>query len=96
VTGYVKPLFRDLDVYDEHQDKHKGFFRKLYEGVVGGIARLLENKTPREEVATKADLGGRLEDPHASTLQIVVRLIQNAFFRAILPGLDNELARLSR
>jgi hypothetical protein len=96
VTGYVKPLFRDLDVYDEHQDKHKGFFRKLYEGVVGGIARLLENKTPREEVATKAELAGTLDDPDASTWQIVVRLIQNAFFRAILPGLENELARLSR
>jgi hypothetical protein len=93
VTGYIKPLFRDLDVYDEHQDKHKGFFRKLYEGVVGGIARLLENKTPREEVATKAEVLGTLGDTHTSTLQIVVRLIQNAFFRAILPGLDNELAR---
>jgi hypothetical protein len=96
VTGYIKPLFRDLDVYDEHQDRHKGFFRKLYEGVVGGIARLLQNKTPREEVATKAEVLGTLGDTHTSTWQIVVRLIQNAFFRAILPGLDNELARLSR
>ena len=36
-----------MDVYDERQDRHKNVFRKLYEGVVGGVAKLLEN-VPRE------------------------------------------------
>src|SRR5919106_3926656 len=48
IDGYVKPLFRDMDVYDRRQDKEKGLFRKAYEGLVGGISGLLQNR-PREE-----------------------------------------------
>jgi uncharacterized protein DUF748 len=47
VRGYVKPLVRELDVYDTGQDKAKGLFQKLYEGVVGGVSELLENGPPR-------------------------------------------------
>lgn len=93
IEGYVKPLFRDLDVYDKRQDREKNLFRKLYEGLVGGISKLLEN-TPRDEVATKADVSGRVGDTKTSTWQVIVRLVQNAFFRAILPGFDQEVGRL--
>jgi hypothetical protein len=92
VSGYVKPLFRDLDVYDQRQDREKSLFRKAYEGLVGGVARLLENR-PREEVATKAAVAGPVQDPQASTLQVLGRLIQNAFFKAILPGFEGEVSR---
>jgi Domain of Unknown Function (DUF748) len=93
VEGYVKPLFRDLDAYDERQDKDKSAFRKLYEKLVGGVSKLLENR-PRQEVATKAEVTGSLDDPKTSTGEVIVNLIQNAFFRAILPGFDEELQRL--
>lgn len=92
IQGYVKPLFRDLDVYDPQQDRHKGFIKKTYERIVGGIAKLLEN-VPRDEVATKADVTGRVQDPKASTWEIVLRLVQNAFFKAILPGFEGEVRR---
>jgi hypothetical protein len=95
VQGYVKPLLRKLDVYDTGQDQDKGLFQKLYEAVVGGVSSLLEN-VPRKEVATKADLAGPLENPQANTWQVLVNLIQNAFFRAILPGFERELGRASR
>ena len=95
VRGYVKPLLRELDVYDAKQDQEKNIFQKLYEAVVGGVSDLLEN-TPRDEVATKADMAGPLEDPQASTWQALVNLIQNAFFRAILPGFERELGRARR
>lgn len=95
IEGYVKPLYRDLKAYDERQDREKGLFRKLYEKLVGGVSKLLENK-PREEVATKAEVSGTLENANASTWQVVVNLVRNAFFRAILPGFDEELGRLRR
>ena len=89
VTGYVKPLFHDVKVYDRNQDREKPLLHQVYEGVVGGVAKLLEN--PRtEEVATKASVSGPIENPNASTWQIVVRLVQNAFFKAILPGLERS------
>jgi hypothetical protein len=92
VTGYVKPLFRNLDAYDRRQDREKGVFRKLYERLVEGVGKLLEN-VPRDEVATKADIQGRIDEPRTSTMQVLVRLVQNAFFRAILPGFDQEVGR---
>ncbi len=95
ITGYIKPLFRDMDVYDPQQDQHKSAFRKVYERMIGGVAKLLEN-TPRDEVATKTTVSGRLDNPKMSTGETIVRLIQNAFFEAILPGFERELARLRR
>lgn len=38
INGYVKPLFRDMRVYDQRQDRDKSLFRKLYECLVGGLA----------------------------------------------------------
>ncbi len=91
ITGYVKPLFKKLKVYDKRQDKDKKLFRKLYEGLVGGISKLLENR-PRDEVATQADISGKVEDPESSTWEVVVRLIRNAFFEAILPGFERAVS----
>jgi hypothetical protein len=89
IDGYIKPLFADMKVYDRNQDKHDNVFHQLYEGLVGGVAKLLENP-PREQVATKADISGPMDNPQLSTLQVVLRLIQNAFFRAILPGFEEQ------
>jgi hypothetical protein len=85
IDGYVKPLFREVDVFDPEQDKPGGFFHNLWERIADGIANLLENR-PREEVVTIADLAGNVDDPRASNLQVVLNLIENAFIKAILPG----------
>ncbi|MRR33329.1 DUF748 domain-containing protein [bacterium] len=92
ISGYVKPFFKDMKVYDKRQDKEKKLFRKLYEIMVGGVAKLLES-TPREEVATKADISGMVDEPRTSTWQIMVGLVRNAFFKAILPGFEEEVSR---
>ncbi|MET0500293.1 MAG: DUF748 domain-containing protein [Candidatus Binatia bacterium] len=92
IEGYVKPLFHDVDVYDERQDREKNVFQKMYEGLVGGISSLLANR-PREEVATQTSISGDIESPRTSTWETVLRLIQNAFFRAILPGFEKEVAQ---
>jgi Domain of Unknown Function (DUF748) len=92
IDGYVKPLFSDMKVYDRRQDAEKSRFRKLYEGLVGGISGLLENR-PREEVATRVPIAGDVEEPETGTGETIVRLIQNAFFKAILPGFEKEVSQ---
>jgi hypothetical protein len=89
IDGYVKPLFKDVKVYDPEQDKEKPVLKKLYEKIVGGVSHLLENSR-REEVATVADLSGTVSDPDTSPWEIVVRLVSNAFVKAILPGFQRE------
>ena len=91
VTGYVKPLFKDMKVYDKEKDADKPFLRKLREKLLGVAGRLLRNRE-RNEVATKFDLSGSIESPKSSAWQAIGRLIQNAFFRSILPGFDEALA----
>ena len=89
VDGYLKPLFKDLKAYDPAQDQDKGLLKKIYEKTINVASRVLKN-TPRGEVATKADLSGPVENPKASTWEMVVTLIQNAFFEAVLPGLEGR------
>jgi hypothetical protein len=95
LDGYVKPLFAGLDVYDPEQDKHKSVGRKLYEKVVEGVGKVLKNM-PRKEVATVATISGPVEGARPDTLEVIVKLIQNAFFKAILPGFDREVTGLGR
>jgi hypothetical protein len=41
-------------------------------------------------VATKADVSGPVENPQASTWEMVVTLFKNAFLDAVLPGLEGK------
>lgn len=89
IDGYIKPLFEDVDAYDSAQDRHDNLFQRIWERIVEGLSELLANR-PRDELATIATFEGSVEDPDASTLQIVARLIRNAFFDAILPGFEQR------
>ena len=62
---------------------------------MSGVAKVLKNR-PREEVATKAQVLGRIDNPKVGTVAAVVRLVQNALFKAILPGFDLEVSRAGR
>ena len=92
IDGWVKPLFRDVDVYESEQDKNKNVFRQMYEGVVGGLAKLLENR--QDKVATVTSLKGPVKDPHANAVQVLSGLLKNAFVEAIMPGFRQEIHRI--
>jgi Domain of Unknown Function (DUF748) len=95
VRGYVQPVLGDLDVYDRHQDQEKSLFQQLYEAAVGGVGEVLEH-LPGHEAAPKANFAGPLENPQVGTWQALVDLVQQAFFKAILPGFERELGRPRR
>jgi hypothetical protein len=85
-------MFKDIEVYDPKQDADKAVTKKVYEAVVGGVADLLKNGND-QEIAAKSDVTGPVPNPRADTWQIVGTLIQNAFFKAILPGLEKEYGK---
>ncbi len=91
VTGYVKPLFRDVKVGTPPGDPgtSKPLGHRLYEGALGAAAKILKNR-PRGEVATVVTISGRVDRPVYSMWQVVGHLLQNAFVKAILPGFDPE------
>lgn len=85
IDGFVKPFLKDVQVYDPDQDTDKKTMKKLYESVVNGVLDLFKND-PTGQVATKGDVSGPVENPKADTWQVLEKLVQNAFFQAILPG----------
>ena len=89
VRGYVKPLFKDMELYDASQDRGKPFFHKLKEGLMAAAAWILKNRD-RGEVATKVNLSGPLDSPQFSTWEALGGFLENAFVRAILPGFEGE------
>ena len=87
VQGYVKPLFKDLNVYDKEQDEDKKLSAKLKEKAADLVAKVFKNRKT-EDVATVGKIEGPLQNPRASTWEVLVNLVRNAFFQAILPGFE--------
>ncbi len=92
IDGYLKPLFADLNVYDPKQDAKKSFFKKVYEKVVEEVGDLLENQK-RDEVVTVAEISGSTSNPDSSTWQIIGKLVENAFIKAIFPGFEGAFRK---
>lgn len=90
VQGYVKPIFKNMEVTDMRTPEQKSLFHKLYVGAVRVMSKLLKNR-PLQQVATETDISGPLEGPKTNTGQIIVNLIRNAFVQAILPGFEQEV-----
>lgn len=88
ISGYLKPIFRDMQVYSQQQDAGKPLLHRIYEGLVGGTQTVLQNR--HGEVATTVEISGRAADPETSTWEVVVGLIQNAFIKAIAHGFEPQ------
>lgn len=95
ISGYVKPFFKDMKVYDNNRDKKRGIQHQMYEMMIGGVSKLLENRS-KQEVATKVIIKGKVDNPETSTWQIIGQLIKNAFFKALLPGFDKKNDRAAK
>ena len=90
IEGYVRPFFEDVDVYDRRKDADKSLFKQLYRGLIDGLATLL-GRGPEDVVAGEADIEGEIDEPDVNTWQLLLTIIQNAFFQAILPGFNEEV-----
>jgi hypothetical protein len=95
VTGYVKPLFKDLKVYEKEKDADKKFSQKVKEKAIDVAGKILKNH-PRKEVATVVPIAGPVENPKAGTWPTLIGLIKNAFVKAILPGFEREREQVAK
>jgi hypothetical protein len=93
MRGYVKPIFKDVEIYDPAQDANKGIFKKVYEGAVDIASKILTNHK-RDQVATTAPIEGPVGNTRSNVFQVLGGLIENAFVRAILPGFDRQVGTL--
>lgn len=87
LEGYVKPLFRDLEVFDLARDQRANIFLVFWEALVGLAADLFKNQ-PRDQVATLIPVHGELAAPSPDFLATIGNVLRNAFVRAYLPRLQ--------
>jgi hypothetical protein len=85
VRGYVKPLFRNLEVFDPASDDGN-LLNLFWQALVGAAADIFKNH-PRDQVATVIPMQGDLGKMRSDVLQTVGNLLRNAFVRAYLPRL---------
>ncbi len=86
--GYVKPFFQGIKV--GKKGEHKSLGQKLWEAVVSGASKILENPS-HKDVATRVPISGSLENPKAGLVPAIFGLLRNAFIRAITPGLEGSV-----
>ena len=90
VTGYVKPLITNLEIFDWQADVVEGTknpFRIIWEGAVDIVAELFENQE-KDQLATLVEIEGRFDDPETNNWVVFVNMLKNAFIEAY--NLDYE------
>ena len=84
LSGYIKPLLHNVEVFNWQQDvenKDKGFFRSVWEALVGGTQAVLKNHD-KNQFATRVDLSGSVHRQDISALQAFWEILHNGFVQA--------------
>ena len=89
LTGYVKPLFRNLQIFSLSQDiKQDSVLQFFWQALVGGTTSLLKN-IPHDQFGTLIPFTGELSGTtRADILGAIGNVLRNAFVRAYLPRLE--------
>jgi len=90
LTGYVKPLFRNLRVFSLAKDvKQDNVLQFFWQALVGAVTTVFKNH-PRDQFGTLVPFSANASG--ATTTDILATIgnvLRNAFIRAYLPRLEN-------
>ncbi len=88
IAGFAKPFFKDLKMTLPPNEKSNPL-KKAYRGAVNWLAKTFENKETKN-AATQIDFQGKIDDPNTSLWSVISRFVNNAFWKALVPGLQSE------
>lgn len=89
ITGYVKPLFKNLKIASPSNTKLNPL-EHLYKGAAQLITAIVENPK-HKTVATKIKLSGNINNPNVNLFSVIGYLLRHAFIQALLPGIDHSV-----
>jgi hypothetical protein len=95
LTGYAKPLFKDIQIFswrNDLADDKSNPFRIAWEAVVEGVTTVFKNQ-PADQFATRIEISGDLGDAELGTLSAVVGVLRNAFVQALQPYFEGTHLR---
>lgn len=96
LNGYIKPLFKKVDILDWQQDAIEdgdGLFQLSWEGLSGGLTGLFTN-SDTDKAATIIDITGSLNDPEISAFDAVLEALKNAFIEAFDNNFEGLKAKI--
>jgi hypothetical protein len=88
VTGYVKPLVRDLSV--DRIPEETNPIQMAWSAVASGVIEIFTNQS-KDQFATKVPLSGNLGHVETSIWPTLGGIVRNAFFEAFRKGTDDEI-----
>jgi hypothetical protein len=91
MTGYVKPLFRNLQVFSVSQDvKQDNPLQFFWQALVGFTTNILKNR-PRDQFGTLIPFSSDASNSTSTDILATIgNILRNAFIRAYLPRLENQ------
>jgi uncharacterized protein involved in outer membrane biogenesis len=90
LQGYVKPLFRRVQVFSLKQDiQNDNPLQFFWQALVGVTSQVFKNQQ-RDQLATLIPVSGSLEGPQTDILSTVGNVLKNAFIRAYLPRFEKD------
>jgi hypothetical protein len=91
ISGYIKPLLKNVEIFNWDQDvKEKGFLRGMWEAVVGGGETVLKNQR-KDQFATRIELSGTTKSTDVNAFSALISILRNAFVQAFTPRFEKAL-----
>ncbi len=85
IEGYIKPLIKNLKIYDKKKDQGKRFGKRVEMHLLQFLAYVFKNRST-QEVAAVVRISGPTSAPGTDEWEVIRRLLANGFARAVLPG----------
>lgn len=90
LTGYVKPVLREIKLIDFSKDKKKPL-QMLWEAISGVILEIFENQS-KDQFATKVPMEGNLNNIKSGIWPTIGNIFKNAFIHAFKKDTDDSVS----
>src|SRR5438552_12078987 len=85
VQGYIKPLFRNVQIFSLSKDiKEDNVIEFFWEALLGVATQTFKN-APRNQFGTVIPFTGDVNGPAPDILATIGNILKNAFIRAYMP-----------
>ena len=93
-NGYVKPVLENIKIIDltpdTPEERKRGFFRRVWEVIVGTVVAVVENK-PKDRLATKIPIKGDVNSKENFTWTAIVNVLRNGFVKAFDKNVEGSI-----
>lgn len=93
-NGYLKPVLDNIRIIDltpdTEREKKRGFFKKVWELIVGGTVAVVKNK-PKDRLATKVPLKGDVKGGEPFTWTLIINVFRNGFIKAFDNNIEDSI-----